>query len=43
MLNSCLERETLSGEKTLQWVSENNRILLRLNGSRVEIIEGEGI
>ncbi len=35
--------ETLSGEKTLQWVSENNRILLRLNGSRVEIIEGEGI
>jgi len=32
-----------SGEKNLQWVSENNRILLRLNGSRVEIIEGEGI
>ena len=34
---------TPSGEKTLQWVSENNRILLRLNGSLVEIIEGEGI
>ncbi len=34
---------TRSGEKNLQWVSENNRILLRLNGSRVEIIEGEGI
>ena len=32
-----------SGEKSLQWVSENNRIFLRLNGSRVEIIEGEGI
>jgi hypothetical protein len=34
---------TRSGEENLQWVSENNRILLRLNGSRVEIIEGEGI
>ena len=34
---------TRSGERTLQWVSENNRIFLRLNGSRVEIIEGEGI
>jgi len=34
---------TRSGEKNLQWVSENNRIFLRLNGSRVEIIEGEGI
>ena len=32
-----------SGEENLQWVSEKNRILLRLNGSRVEIIEGEGI
>ncbi len=31
------------GEKNLQWVSENNRILLRINGSRVEIIDGEGI
>jgi hypothetical protein len=34
---------TGSGEENLQWVSKNNRILLRLNGSRVEIIEGEGI
>ena len=34
---------TQSGEKNLQWASENHRILLRLNGSRVEIIEGQGI
>jgi len=34
---------TRSGENNLQWVSENNRILLRLDGPRVEIIEGEGI
>ena len=34
---------TGSGEENLEWVGENNRILLRLNGSRVEIIEGEGI
>ena len=30
------------GERELQWVSGNNRIILRLNGTRVEIIEVEG-
>lgn len=37
------DESTGSEEEDLQWVSEGNRILLRLNGSRVEIIEGEGI
>ena len=29
------------GEKELQWISGNNRIILQLHGTRVEIIELE--